>query len=510
MLFHARTDKELPKGKWPSRSVICLIIFLSRLLTPAKRNYWPTELEIAGFVWVIKKVRHVVESSRAKVIVQTDHLAILDIIQQSSITSTASIMRMNVRLVWASQFLCQFCLVVCHKPGKENIVPDALNKLASANINRLLSDLNYEELDAFFTYNTTLIKINPELLQKIVKGCKADSWWSKLLRQVRTNQALGPDTALLLFVLGKVSLSDSDPYFAPCLETTTAESSFELRLERPINQPKTSDPSRVWSTPPPSHSQLESSTRHRSVSPLILDSPVLLDEYGSHDQSSGNCYTEDHLLYHIDRITGVCQLCIPPAVSKDVIAIAYGKGHLGFACCCEIVSHSWFIKGLTRILWAYIRHCPKCLALQTWQHPPYGSLHPIHSPPVLFFTLTFDFILALSLSPEGYNALMSVTCKFSKRVTLVPGKDTWSAADWVYALLAHLDLIDWRLLGELITDKDPKFLSEFWTALFTKLEVKLLYSTAYHLQIDGSNKRTNQTVKIALRFFVHGLLNPLV
>lgn len=144
------------------------------------------------------------------------------------------------------------------------------------------------------------------------------------------------------------------------------------------------------------------------------------------------------------------------------------------------------------------------------RHPPYGSLQPIQSPPVPFFTLTLDFILALPLSPEGYNVLMSVTCKFSKRITLVPSKDTWPAADWAYALLARLDLIDWGLPEELITNRNPKFLSEFWMALFTKLEVKLLYSTAYHPQTDGSSERTNQTVEITLRFFVHGLLNPSV
>lgn len=72
-----------------------------------------------------------------------------------------------------------------------------------------------------------------------------------------------------------------------------------------------------------------------------------------------------------------------------------------------------------------------------------------------------DFILALPLSPKGYNALILVTCKFSKQVTLVADKDTLSAADWAYALLARLDLIDWGLLEELITDKDSKFLSKF-------------------------------------------------
>lgn len=55
------------------------ILFLFRLLTAAKKNYWPTELEIAGFVWVIKKLRHLVKLSRQSVIIQTDNLAILDI-----------------------------------------------------------------------------------------------------------------------------------------------------------------------------------------------------------------------------------------------------------------------------------------------------------------------------------------------------------------------------------------------------------------------------------------------
>lgn len=148
--------------------------------------------------------------------------------------------------------------------------------------------------------------------------------------------------------------SDFDPYFKHRPETTTIESSSELRSEWPIDQLKTLDPSRVWLTPPPSRSHLESQTRHRLVFSPVLDFPVLLDEYKSHDQSSGNCYTEDNLLYHVDRITGVCRLCILPAVSKNVIAIAHGERYPGFTCCRKIVSRSCFIKRLTRILRVYI------------------------------------------------------------------------------------------------------------------------------------------------------------
>ena len=149
-IFHVK--KGFVTNKWPPRTLMETIIFLSRMLTSAEKNYWPTELEIAGFVWTIKKVRHLVESSKHAVVIQTDHLAILNIIKQSSITSTTSTMRMNVRLVRASQFLRQFQLDVKHKPGKEHIVPDALSSLAS--VTKLTLPKDHSELDVLYACAT--------------------------------------------------------------------------------------------------------------------------------------------------------------------------------------------------------------------------------------------------------------------------------------------------------------------------------------------------------------------
>lgn len=103
---------------------------------------------------------------------------------------------------------------------------------------------------------------------------------------------------------------------------------------------------------------------------------------------------------------------------------------------------------------------------------------------------------------------MLVTYKIFKGVTLIEGKDTWMAKEWAHAFLSKLDFVDWSLLRKLITNCDPKFFSKFWTALFEKLGMKLFYSIVYHPQTDGSNKRTNQTVKNALQFFVYILNNP--
>lgn len=119
-----------------------------------------------------------------------------------------------------------------------------------------------------------------------------------------------------------------------------------------------------------------------------------------------------------------------------------------------------------------------------------------------------DLILALPLALEGFNTLILVICKFFKHITLIKGMDTYSVKEWAHIFFKHLNLVDSSFLGNLITNHDPKFLSKFWTALFIKLEVKLLYSITYYPQMDGSSKRKNQTIEIILRFFVYILKHP--
>ena len=54
----------------------------------------------------------------------------------------------------------------------------------------------------------------------------------------------------------------------------------------------------------------------------------------------------------------------------------------------------------------------------------YGFLQLIDSPPAPFHTITIDFILGLPKSRNGNDCAMSVTDKYSKAITLIPGKKT--------------------------------------------------------------------------------------
>lgn len=132
------------------------------------------------------------------------------------------------------------------------------------------------------------------------------------------------------------------------------------------------------------------------------------------------------LLYYVNRFINVHRLYIPLSVAPNILAVAHSKGHLGFSCCYKIITYSWFIYGFTKLLCAFICYCSQYLALQTRWHTPYGSLQSIESPPIPFFTQTLDFVFALPLSKEKYNAIMSVICKFSKQINLIQSADTWS------------------------------------------------------------------------------------
>ena len=497
------------------RKKIRPIMFLSRLLTAAEMNYWPTELEVAGLVWTVRKIRHLIESSKSKVIVYTDHSATTDIVKQSSLNSVSTL-RLNLRLVRASQYLQRFELDMRHKPGKSNVIPDALSRLSSTNDSNVPH--GHSELDALhYAYTTTLVEMSDDFKQRIVEGYDTDPAWTKVLAVLRRGSE---DGARLPFVWGEhvrkaSEATDETHDIAQQPDLPPADTSNDPH--RPIERAVAV---RVPLRKPSGDASNDPHRPHRPTEARAVAVRVPLRE-GSGNTSNANeasCNpavaapaesSDGRLIYHIDKATGVRRLCIPAAVVKDVLAVAHtAEGHMGFARCYERVAGSWYIRGLTRYLRDYLKHCPECLVYQTRRHAPYGSMQPIYSPPVPFHTITIDFVLALPLSVEGFDSAMSVTCKFSKRVTLAPGKTTWKALDWAVAMLERLELGDWGLPKVILSDRDPKFLSELWTALFERLHVKLLYSTAYHPQTDGQSERTNQTAEIMLRFFIAGLEHP--
>ena len=206
---------------------------------------------------------------------------------------------------------------------------------------------------------------------------------------------------------------------------------------------------------------------------------------------------EDGLIYFTD-FANRKRLCLPKEFEKEIFFQAHDQNsHAGFTRTYEAIVTNFYFRKLNNRLHRYITHCHECNLNQTKRHAPYGSLNPIVSPPTPFHTVCFDFILALP-ECQDMDAALTVTCKFTKKVTILPGKKTYGAEEWATVLVDGL--ADWGMPRAFIHDRDRKFLSDFWRAVFKKLGVEFLASAAYHPQTDGQSESTNQTVEIALRF----------
>ena len=135
------------------------------------------------------------------------------------------------------------------------------------------------------------------------------------------------------------------------------------------------------------------------------------------------------------------------------------------------------VPKLKKALQSYIDSCPSCQLSKPSRRLPYGQLHPIETSKEPLSELSMDFIVGLPETPEGYNCLGTVTDRFSKYVRLIPGKETWGAKDW--AEIYHTDVHRyWGMPASIITDRDPRFTSDFWTCVFQKSGVKLGLTTA--------------------------------
>ena len=184
---------------------------------------------------------------------------------------------------------------------------------------------------------------------------------------------------------------------------------------------------------------------------------------------------------------------------KKIFSLAHDNNqHFDDIRCFYRIRESFFISRLFKKLRTYIDHCFQCQLNQTKRHKTYEKLMSIFFSSISFHTVIMNFIMIIS---NDLNILLTITCKFSKRITIISDKSTYNVKDWVIKMMNRFLTVDWSIFAAIISDRNSKFLSEFWDTIFKRLNVFLLTSTTYHAQTNEQFERSNQTVEIAIRFF---------
>ena len=120
---------------------------------------------------------------------------------------------------------------------------------------------------------------------------------------------------------------------------------------------------------------------------------------------------------------------------------------------------------------------------------------------IFFHIIVMNFIVKLSFSRD-MNVLFIITCKFSKKILLIFDHDTWNAIQWTNVIIVAFMKHDWNISHAIVSNRNNKFMSDFWQTVFNKLKTIIFTFTTYHSQTNDQSKRINQIIEIALRFHV--------
>ncbi len=178
------------------------------------------------------------------------------------------------------------------------------------------------------------------------------------------------------------------------------------------------------------------------------------------------------------------------------------SGHLGQKRTEERLRREFTWKGLSQDVIDYVSSCVSCASAKASTKKPIGLLHQIEIPSKRWETISMDFIGPLIRTKDGHNCILVVVDKLTKMNHFIAMRTNMGAEE--VARLIFDNII--RLHGfpkKIISDRDSRFTSKFWTALWSLSGTKLAMSTAYHPQSDGQTERANKTLEEILRSYVN-------
>ncbi|MBW0518909.1 hypothetical protein O181_058624 [Austropuccinia psidii MF-1] len=124
----------------------------------------------------------------------------------------------------------------------------------------------------------------------------------------------------------------------------------------------------------------------------------------------------------------------------------------------------------------YINTFERCQKANRKHWKKYGLLQHIEEPKNPWETINMDLVIGLVPGgKENFNACVIIVDRFSKSVRCLPFHKEEIAMDTALLLFNNI-IYTCKVPNIIISDRDPKFTSEFWTNLYDMLGTKLDFS----------------------------------
>jgi hypothetical protein len=111
-----------------------------------------------------------------------------------------------------------------------------------------------------------------------------------------------------------------------------------------------------------------------------------------------------------------------------------------------------------------------------------------------------DYMSGLPSTKRGNDCVFVVVDRFSKMAIMVACKKSITA-EATAKLFFERVWVHFGIPQTIVSDRDSRFLSTFWSSLWSLLDTKLTKSTAFHPQTDGQTEVVNRMIVHILRMY---------
>jgi hypothetical protein len=207
---------------------------------------------------------------------------------------------------------------------------------------------------------------------------------------------------------------------------------------------------------------------------------------------------EDGKLFYQNR----CYIPDSEGIRKLIVQEIHDSpmtGHPGRDSTLEMVQRHYWWPRMHHFVNEYVTGCATCQQNKVNTHPTQPPTQPIKSTMKEPFKLiSQDFISGLPKTKRGFDRIMVVVDHgLTKGVIFIPTNKELTALE---AAELHFDHTFKRfgLPDDIISDRDPLFVSKTYRSLMKLCGVKQRISTTYHPQTDGETERVNRELETYL------------
>ena len=200
------------------------------------------------------------------------------------------------------------------------------------------------------------------------------------------------------------------------------------------------------------------------------------------------------------------RLCVPKGkIRKQILYDNHDSitaGHVGYLRTYDLIHRYYYWPSMIKEIKNYVIRCHQCQINKTNNSKTQGMLQPLQIPKCKWEQISMDFITGLNKTKNGFDSIYVVIDYLSKRGHFIPCTINITGTEVAKLFINNI----YKLHGlpkVIISDRDPRFIGNFWSSLMANLGVKLAFSSANHAQTDGQTERTNRTLEQMLRSFIN-------